>query len=503
MAEGGTEPKSIDGQISRGQLEINECLGNWLTYLQTLNGLCTAGTKLAQSLQALLSVHDTVAQCRLTGQCLAGWEELARATHIASSTVKNHVITALRDHESRDNDGDKHDILRENLLTFINLQYQFCVACCECLGGMAECSCSQSGSGDCDIAALQQCFERLYSSPVPPLSSSSIQQSAQNCRRSPLPYSLFPLQVQRRWSETAAAEMSGESAESTMRRWSMPWDCKHVIEWPRQDARSRLRVPQQDRSRSTTPDSVWKTSMASQDGLQEAIQLLSCKPGVRPSNQLSAYTSQHIPGVTLTTCNFDSNYDSAIWSGSRRIGSPRCWPQDSSDHSDQSGHRDSDHSVHSEHRDSGKVSHVVIYHNDKTVMSVSDREGIDTVVMLLQNRAVPAAVMAIARTAFTPIAIIEKPKPRTHCRLARAARRPTPASRRTADRVRKARVAGSARDRNCTRCGAAAIYPSSSCRRATRYKMNIHPLKYPTLLLHIQNVFGKKLYFWITEPWNF
>ncbi|XP_018349770.1 PREDICTED: uncharacterized protein LOC108752992 isoform X2 [Trachymyrmex septentrionalis] len=350
MAE-GTEPKSIDGQISRGQLEINECLGNWLTYLQTLNGLCTAGTKLAQSLQALLSVHDTVAQCRLTGQCLAGWEELARATHIASSTVKNHVITALRDHESRDNDGDKHDILRENLLTFVNLQYQFCVACCECLGGMAECSCSQSGSGDCDIAALQQCFERLYSSPVP-ISSSSTQHSTQNCRRSPLPYSLFPLQVQRRWSETAAAEMSGESVESTMRRWSMPWDCKHVIEWPRQDARSRLRVPQQDRSRSTTPDSVWKTSMASQDGLQEAIQLLSCKPGVRSSNQLSAYTSQHIPGVTLTTCNFDSNYDSAIWSGSRRIGSPRCWPQDSSDHSDQSGHRDSDHSVHSEHRDS-------------------------------------------------------------------------------------------------------------------------------------------------------
>lgn len=55
----------------------------------------------------------------------------------------------------------------------------------------------------------------------------------------------------------------------------------------------------------------------------------------------------------MTTCNFDLNYDSTIWSGSRRIGSPRCWPQDSSDHSDQSGHRDSDHSVHSgEHRDS-------------------------------------------------------------------------------------------------------------------------------------------------------
>lgn len=181
MAEGGTEPKFIDGP--KGQLEINECLGSWLTYLQvsmssvilsheqkrtsrplvlqTLNGLCTAGTKLAQSLQGLLSAHDTVAQCRLTGQCLAGWEELTRATHVASNTVKNHVITALRDHESRDNDWDKHvsnglasptrafrcfsvivsalfqDILRENLLTFINLQYQFCVACCECLGKVA------------------------------------------------------------------------------------------------------------------------------------------------------------------------------------------------------------------------------------------------------------------------------------------------------------------------------------------------------------------------------
>lgn len=82
--------------------------------------------------------------------------------------------------------------------------------------------------------------------------------------------------------------MSGESAENTMRRWSMPWDCKHVIEWPRQDARSRLRVPQQDRSRSITPDSVWKTStMTSQDGLQEAIQLLSCKPGSKGSTDVA------------------------------------------------------------------------------------------------------------------------------------------------------------------------------------------------------------------------
>ncbi|KAG7211174.1 hypothetical protein KM043_010495 [Ampulex compressa] len=354
MAEGGTEQLPVDSQSSKSQLEINECFGNWLIYLQALNGLCAAGTRLSQSLQTLLSTRNTVAQCRLTGQCLAGWEELTRATRVASNTVKNHITTALRDHETCENDGDKHDILRHNLLTFINLQYQFCIACCECLGGMAECSCSQSGSAECDIVALQQCFERLHSSP-PPVSSSSTQQSAQNCRRSPLPYQLFPLRVQRRWSETAAAEISEESSENTMRRWSMPWDCRRIVDWPCQDVRTRLRVPHPDRSRSTTPDSTWRTPvMASQDGLQEAIQLLSCKPGVRPSAQLSVYANQHIPGVTLTTCNFETNYDSVIWSGSRRVGSPRCWPQDShsSDHSDQSGHRESDQSMHSgEHRD--------------------------------------------------------------------------------------------------------------------------------------------------------
>ncbi|XP_051161684.1 uncharacterized protein LOC127281812 [Leptopilina boulardi] len=340
MAEGGNDKGN--NHISSSQTEINECLASWLTYLQMLNDLCSAGTKLAQSL------HDSVAQCRLTGQCLSGWDELTRATNVASNTVKNHIVASLKDHEILENIGDKHDILRDNLLTFINLQYQFCVACCECLGGMAECSCSQAGNVECDIAALQQCFERLYSSP-PPLAAST-QQSQQNCHRSPLPYPLFPLQFQRRWSETAAAEMCGEAAY-TVRRWSMPWDCRHVTEWSRQDMRNRLRVPLQDRSRSTTPDSIWKSAtMTSQDGLREAIQLLSCKPGVRPANQLSTFASQHIPGVTLTTCTYEASYENSIWPDSRRMGSPRCWPQDShsSDHSD--GHRDSDQSGHlSEH----------------------------------------------------------------------------------------------------------------------------------------------------------
>lgn len=148
--------------------------------------------------------------------------------------------------------------------------------------------------------------------------------------------------------------MCGEAAENTVRRWSMPWDCRHVTEWSRQDMRNRLRVPLQDRSRSTTPDSIWKSATTtSQDGLREAIQLLSCKPGtfrsklfifienkyfiiekkfflfiqkillsgVRPANQLSTFAGQHIPGVTLTTCTYEASYENSIWPDSRRMGS--------------------------------------------------------------------------------------------------------------------------------------------------------------------------------------
>ncbi|XP_043287019.1 uncharacterized protein [Venturia canescens] len=368
MAEGGgatdSKPNSDNPAVLKSQTEINECLGTWLSYLQMLNGLCSAGTKLAQTLQSLLSNHETVVHYRLSSQCLAGWEELSRATGVASNTVKHRVVAALRDHENRENDTDKQDILRDNLMTFINLQYQFCVACCECLGGMAECSCPRTGKTECDIAALQQCSERLYSSPTP-LSSGSIQQ---NSHRSPLPFPLFPLQVQRRWSETAAAEMSGDTTESTMRRWSMPWDCRHVSEWPCQESSSvRLRVPPRnaDRSRSITPDSAPKSSTitTSQDGLQEAIQLLSCRPGIRASNQQSAFVTQHIPGVTLTTCNFDGNFENSVWPETRASigsGSSRCWPAQhshTSDHSDLSGHRDNcEHSANSgDHRDSEQI----------------------------------------------------------------------------------------------------------------------------------------------------
>jgi hypothetical protein len=46
-------------------------------------------------------------------------------------------------------------------------------------------------------------------------------------------------------------------------------------------------------------DSVWHSSLASQEELQEVIQLLSCRPGVSYSTQLY-HPSQHLPGEFFT-----------------------------------------------------------------------------------------------------------------------------------------------------------------------------------------------------------
>ncbi|EAT45225.1 AAEL003478-PA [Aedes aegypti] len=72
----------------------------------------------------------------------------------------------------------------------------------------------------------------------------------------------------------------------------MPWEAKadkSTVHWNQTRIMpiSKLAVPQQsggqksstgDRSQSTTPDSTWHSSVTSQDGLVEAIQLLSCRP---------------------------------------------------------------------------------------------------------------------------------------------------------------------------------------------------------------------------------
>lgn len=313
-----------------------------------LNNLCSAGLRLSQSLSCLALSQNS----QLASQCCMSWDELTKATVIASHSVKNHIAAAMQDMSIGDTftEDDAHrqkehnqQIIMENLLTFINLQYQFSIAGCECFGSMAMCPSCQTVPGgthdsDCSMATLQQCFAKLHTQeshsqmssphyqvdrglldspkchdivrsdysrqqspltanpeprgsspyhefhrgPSPIHSYSDIRgpTHVESLRgpfpnpghlqtmkfpfpgrgsRSPLHFPLFPLSGQRRWSEAAAGEVSVESGDSSMRRWSMPWDSARVetASWHQKYLPSKLAVPtmsaSQDRSRSTTP----------------------------------------------------------------------------------------------------------------------------------------------------------------------------------------------------------------------------------------------------------
>lgn len=137
-----------------------------------LNNLCSAGFKLSQCL-GQLALSQTVP---LSVQCQASWEELSKATIIASNTVKTHIAAAMQDMiigetytetDAQRQQEHNQQIIFENLLTFVNLQYQFSIAGCECFGPVATCPCCQTVSGgvhdpECSMATLQQCFSRLY-----------------------------------------------------------------------------------------------------------------------------------------------------------------------------------------------------------------------------------------------------------------------------------------------------------------------------------------------------
>ncbi|KAL3273845.1 hypothetical protein HHI36_015271 [Cryptolaemus montrouzieri] len=358
-------------QLSPNTLKVAaaECLNSWIYYLQMLNTVCSAGMRLSQSLMNL-SLTQNIS---LATSCQASWEELTKATMFATNSVKTHIAAAMQDMsigdtftESDAQRQQEHNqqIITENLLTFINLQYQFSIAGCEYFGAMAMCpSCQTTPGGvhepDCSMATLQQFFTRLYmqesrsqnsspnyppevslespkgqevsrqqhspmnnetrgSSPYQdlPRGSSPISGFNEAVRlmgpietirgpfpnpgqlhtmkhpfpgrgaRSPLHFPLFPISGQRRWSEAAAQEVVGESGDSTMRRWSMPWDCGRAESCPwnqRGVPPAKLTVPpptsSQERSRSTTPEAQPPPgTITSGEGLAEAIQLLSCRP---------------------------------------------------------------------------------------------------------------------------------------------------------------------------------------------------------------------------------
>nr|CAD7203932.1 unnamed protein product [Timema douglasi] len=161
-----------------------------------LNGLCGAGSRLSHCLGAL--VQDTSSPCHtVVTQCQAIWEELVKATAVATSAVKSQVLATLQEiNTSGDTDADTHKSHEQNqqvvcgslmtfissvlflqqvvcgsLMTFINLQHQFCIACCEFLGTMALSSCCQQTvdgrhDSDCSVGVVQHFFSRLYS-PAP------------------------------------------------------------------------------------------------------------------------------------------------------------------------------------------------------------------------------------------------------------------------------------------------------------------------------------------------
>lgn len=92
--------------------------------------------------------------------------------------------------------------------------------------------------------------------------------------RSPLSFSLFTQNCQRRWSETAAVQKdTHEDNENHARRWSMPWEIK-------KDKLSH-RISIAKASGSFNKTSCGSITDGSVDGLSEAIQLLSCRAGQR------------------------------------------------------------------------------------------------------------------------------------------------------------------------------------------------------------------------------
>ena len=137
-----------------------------------LNTLCTAGLKLSQNLNHLSQLQNV----QPTTQLHTSWEELAKATVIATSTVKSHVsqltqqynlkeATTEQDYAKRVEINQK--IILDNVATLISLQYQFSIASCETFSVMASCpTCLTTAGGihdpDCPMAVLQQCFAKFY-----------------------------------------------------------------------------------------------------------------------------------------------------------------------------------------------------------------------------------------------------------------------------------------------------------------------------------------------------
>jgi len=75
----------------------------WVYFkFQMLSGLCNAGSRLSHCLCVLSQENHLMA-----AHCQAMWEELVRASTVASSNIKSNVLTALQELSLNDVDSEK------------------------------------------------------------------------------------------------------------------------------------------------------------------------------------------------------------------------------------------------------------------------------------------------------------------------------------------------------------------------------------------------------------
>lgn len=86
-----------------------------------LNGLCSAGSRLSHCLTSL--IQDSAPNNRMImTQCQAMWEELVKASTVASSNVKSQVLTTLQElsvtvsNESEFDAGKSSQVLNKYLI---------------------------------------------------------------------------------------------------------------------------------------------------------------------------------------------------------------------------------------------------------------------------------------------------------------------------------------------------------------------------------------------------
>ncbi|CAD7003330.1 uncharacterized protein LOC101460608 [Ceratitis capitata] len=152
---------------------LNDCSLAWISYLNALNNLCSAGCKLGSTMTVLEQSGLFVEKSgkgyteknffhNLPSSYLTHyWNDLARATAVATSTVKAHITALLQEfvvlptvdptsicemEQKRIRDHNEL-IIMENAQAMINVQHQFCAASYDAFSSLTCCFVCQSPVG--------------------------------------------------------------------------------------------------------------------------------------------------------------------------------------------------------------------------------------------------------------------------------------------------------------------------------------------------------------------